>query len=293
MNGDMAPFRLPASSRHGGLTLRVADLNAALEFYTGVVGFRAENRSGEEALLRGRSEHETAIRLMGSPEARRRAPRSAGLFHAAFRYPGRRELATAVLRCVRKGYPLDGAADHLVSDAVYLRDPDGNGVELYTDRPKAEWPRHGEEIAMSTEPLDLDALLAEATETAPDESGTVELGHVHLQVTDLHRSEQFYGGILGFDVTQRTFPGALFLSAGGYHHHIGMNIWSSRRGTPADPAALGLVQFTVSTGDVRAVDALRLRLERANLPTEIRSDGLQRPILVVHDPDNIGVAITV
>ncbi len=284
-------FRMPAGAHAGDLALRVTDLAAATDFYGRLVGFRVGEESQGEARLLGRSEHETVLRLIAEPDARGRAPRSAGLFHAAFRYPDRRELASAVLRLARQGYPLDGAADHLVSDAIYLRDPGGNGVELYTDKPRSQWPRNGGEIAMGTEPLDVVGLLREGTDAQG--TGTVELGHVHLQVTDIPRSEQFYSGLLGFDVTQRTFPGALFLSAGGYHHHIGMNVWSTRRGRGLDPGALGLVEFTVRTGDARAVGQIRLRLEAANVPVELRGDDPLLPVLFVRDPDNIGITISV
>ncbi len=283
-------FRLPNGAHDAGMTLRVSNLARSADFYSRLVGLRVEDVSETDALLRGRSEHETTLRLIESPDAPSRAQKSAGLFHAAFRYPGRGELAGAVMRFVQERYPLDGAADHLVSDAIYLRDPDGNGVELYADRAPSEWPRKGGELVMSTEALDVEALLSEAK---PGQQGVVDLGHVHLQVTDLPRSEQFYCNLIGFDVTQRSFPGALFLSAGGYHHHVGLNIWSSRRGSAVDPGALGLIRFTVATGDRAAVEAVRRRLEQAGLPHAVQGDDQEHPALVVRDPDNIEVEIGV
>jgi catechol 2,3-dioxygenase len=148
------------------------------------------------------------------------------------------ELARVLLRLINNRYPLHGAADHLVSEAIYLSDPEGNGLELYSDRNPDDWPRQNGQIAMATDPLDFQDLLAQAKEN-PDpwqhiHSGT-DIGHVHLSVSDLHRSEGFYAGLLGLDITQRTYPGALFFSAGGYHHHVGTNIWESRTPPPLGP----------------------------------------------------------
>jgi len=199
------------------------------------------------------------------------------------------------MRFLKNGYPIGGAADHLVSDAIYLEDPDGNGVELYWDHPRATWPRHGDEIAMSTEPLDVQALLTEAAGPKGGEgdkvSERVEIGHVHLQVTDLARAEQFYHGMLGLDVTQRTFPGALFLSAGGYHHHVGLNTWSTRGGAPGDENSLGMISFEIRTGDQASLKLLRTRLEASKSIGESAKNRVSPTSLEVFDPDRIGVRV--
>ncbi len=271
---------MPAPAHIGGVHLRVGNLSGAKEFYTTIVGM--EEVPGEGGTLRARGGHDATVRLTESPDAPARGRRRAGLFHVAFRYPGRRELASALLRLIRTGYPIGGAADHRVSEAVYLEDPDGNGVELYCDRPRESWPWKGNEIEMTTEPLDLEALLEAARgETSAGSSGAgPEIGHVHLQVTDLARAGTFYHDVLGFSITQRSYPGALFLSAGGYHHHIGLNTWNTRGGSPADVSQRGLLSFSLRTGDPAAVRHLASRL---GLPAA--------DPLVVRDPDHITIEI--
>src|SRR5262249_17342915 len=154
------------------------------------------------------------------------------------------ELARALERVARAGWAFTGASDHLVSEALYLRDPEGNGIEIYRDRPRDEWRRVDGDIEMATLPLDLAGLMAEAPEDP--EAGMPagpRRGHVHLQVADLVAAEAFSHGVLGFDVTVRSSPGALFLSAGGYHHHVGLNTWAGE-GIPAPPpGARGLRSF--------------------------------------------------
>ena len=282
-------FRLPAHARISAIHIRVSDVRAAIDFYADLVGFRVIEKSKTSALLHSEREHISVIRLTQSSGAPSRTPRSAGLFHVAFRYPDRRELSHALRRFLHARYRITGAADHLVSDAIYLSDPDKNGVELYADQPKEAWPREFGEIAMGTEPLDVDALLAvsEGAKWSRSEKG-VEIGHVHLQVTDLARSEQFYSRLLGFDVTQRSLDGALFVSAGGYHHHVGMNIWATGRGAPADESSLGMVSFTVSAGSRDAFVALRNRLR--HLLNGSANDPSVKTLLV-RDPDRIGVEI--
>jgi catechol 2,3-dioxygenase len=289
-------YRLPPSAHVGGIHLRVSDLKRSTHFYGDLVGFRVIENSNAMATLGGAVDHNAVITLTESA-ARPRASRSAGLFHVAFRYAGRKELATALWRFLKHRYPIDGAADHLVSDAIYLEDPDGNGVELYCDHPRDTWARHGDQLAMSTEPLDVEALLAESSGADEGESdgekGRVEIGHVHLQVTDLVPSERFYHELLGFDVTQRTFPGALFLSAGGYHHHIGVNTWSTRGGGPADQESLGLISFMINIGDPDALRELRARIEvSGNIVNVSHSTSSTDPVTVL-DPDRIGIQLIV
>jgi catechol 2,3-dioxygenase len=159
------------------------------------------------------------------------------------------------------GWPLEGAADHGVSEALYLRDPEGNGIEVYRDRPDNEWPRQGERIAMVTGPLDLRALAEAAPGPAPLPAGT-RLGHIHLHVADLSASGGFYRERLGLQVTQSDYPGALFLSLGGYHHHVGLNTWTSRR---APEQATGLISFRWECEgeheEMRDPDGTRVRFE--------------------------------
>jgi len=183
------------------------------------------------------------------------APRdAAGLFHIAFLYPDRPALATGVRRVTERRHPLTGASDHGVSEAVYLSDPEDNGIELYADRSPKLWPHHGRDVAMFTAPLDLDSLLSDSNPTGYEYAAppALRIGHIHLRVSDLRRAELFYAQALGFETRQRDFPGALFMAREGYHHHIGANTWLSRR--PAPQGALGLSRFAVS---LPAEDAAR------------------------------------
>jgi catechol 2,3-dioxygenase len=199
---------------------------------------------------------------VSAPDALPRPPATAGLFHLAVLVPTRADLACALRRVWEAGWHLSGAADHLVSEALYLSDPEGNGIELYRDRPRDEWRYAGDELEMATLPLDLEDLLAEPTDGSdasvmPD--GTV-LGHVHLQVSDLPSARAFWVDALGLDVTVQSYPGALFTSAGGYHHHVGLNTWAGV-GVPRPPGgARGLEWFEVVVPDSDAASAARVRL---------------------------------
>ena len=189
---------------------------------------------------------EPLVVLHGDPAAPPRPARSTGLFHMAFLLPERLDLAHALLRLAERGWPLTGASDHLVSEALYLSDPDGIGIEIYRDRPREEWSVEDGQVRMATLPLDLDDVARAAQGPAPPRApeGT-RMGHVHLNVADLGTAEAFYAGELGFDVTARNYPGALFLAAGGYHHHIGANTWRGEGAPPPPPGAVGLRRFTI------------------------------------------------
>ncbi len=229
--------------------LAVGDLARSLDFYGDVLGFRIAHREdGSAALTAGGNT--PLITLTEVPGARPEPPRTTGLYHLAVLVPTRAALARSLRHVIERRYRLQGASDHLVSEALYLADPEGNGIELYADRPRDQWPRRGDRIAMATDPLDLDDLLDESGGGAEDrgqfalDPGT-RIGHVHLRVADLAAAEAFYSGLLGFDVMQRDYPGALFVAAGGYHHHIGMNTWGSAGAPPPPPGSAGLRDFTV------------------------------------------------
>ncbi len=231
-------FQMPAEAGLAGVDLRVRDRDAALRFYRDALGLQVE---AEDSVLYFRSEGGVFIlTLEVDPAAPRRPPRSVGLYHFALLLPDRAALAALLRRLLEFGWPLDGAGDHGVSEALYLRDPEGNGIELARDRPREEWPRAREGVVMVTEPVDIKGLLATSPTTAPLHPATL-LGHMHLSVNDLESGETFYGGALGLNVTQRSYPGALFLAAGDYHHHLGLNTWGSPR--PVPPGATGLLRY--------------------------------------------------
>ena len=230
------------------------------------------------------------IELHADPTAPERGRTEAGLFHTAIRVPSRDALADALHR-IHGDWRLDGASDHHVSEALYLTDPEGNGVEIYRDRERAAWPTDdGGRVGMVTEPLDLDELAS----AAGDERGAsatvpvgTDVGHVHLEVTSLRSARECYGDALGMNVRQET-GGALFLAAGEYHHHVGANVWN-RRSTPA--AGLGLDWFEVVVPDAGALAAVRERFDRADVATESVDGGEAE--LAVTDGDGIGLRVRV
>jgi catechol 2,3-dioxygenase len=236
---------IPPDTAIGKIRLRVADIDDLTTFYERVIGLRAVERDGEVARL-GPEGGEPLIELVSAPDAPPAPGFTTGLFHLAILVPDRAELARSLQRVAGTGWRLSGASDHLVSEALYLQDPEGNGIEIYRDRPRDQWNHDGGELRMATLPLDLDGVLGEVESGAQPANGTpaeTTMGHVHLQVADIPAAEGFYNGALGLDVMVRSYPGALFLSAGGYHHHLGLNTWQSQ-GAPAPPdGALGLDRY--------------------------------------------------
>jgi catechol 2,3-dioxygenase len=239
---------LPPDTHIGSVHLTVADLGAARSFYEQALGLHVIESSGQTLRL-GPEGGPVILELTGDPDAPRRPHGTTGLFHFAVLVPSRPDLGEALRRVVEAGWRFTGASDHLVSEALYLNDPEGNGIEIYRDRTREEWPRDDEGvIQMATLPLDLEGVLGEVdgSKHVPQlmPAGT-HIGHMHLQVAALPAAEDFYSGALGFDVTVRTYPGALFVSAGGYHHHIGLNTWESAGGSPPPEGSTGLRSFEV------------------------------------------------
>jgi catechol 2,3-dioxygenase len=250
----------PATSM-GPVRLTVAELERARDFYRDAIGL-AELPSANGALRLGAGD-QRVVELVGDPAAPPRPRGTSGLFHLAILVPSRADLARALQRVAEAGWRLSGASDHLVSEALYLSDPEGNGIEIYRDRPRDEWPVRDGLLQMDTLPLDLDGVLSELRRedaSAGMPSGT-RIGHVHLNVGDLAAAEAFYSGALGFDVTVRGYPGALFVSAGGYHHHLGVNTWAGEGAPPAPEGSRGLREFEIvlPTAESLAAEEERLR----------------------------------
>jgi catechol 2,3-dioxygenase len=197
--------------------------------------------------------------LRHDPAAPLASPRAAGLFHTAFLLPNRTDLAQWLLNAADQGVSLQGASDHLVSEAIYLADPEGNGIEVYWDRPSETWAWRDGMVEMSTLALDLNGLVS--TVKSRDWSGLPAgsvIGHVHLQVGALEPSDRFYADLLGFDVMTR-YPGATFLGSGGYHHHLGTNIWNSRGAPVRSEPTTGLADVEIVT-DAGTFETVRSRL---------------------------------
>jgi len=241
---------LPSDAHIGQVSLTVSDLDRSLLFYQDVLGFAESKRDGRSSFL-APQDGRVLIELHERKDAIARPRRSSGLFHFAILVPSRAALGRSLRRLADKRWPMSGAADHLVSEALYLNDPDGLGIEIYRDRPRDSWRVVDGELAMSTDPLDLQAIHDEPGADTPWrglESGTV-MGHVHLHVPHLDTAEAFYCGRIGFEPVVRRYPGALFVAAGGYHHHLGLNTWAGVGAPPPPQNAVGLRAFTIeSTG---------------------------------------------
>jgi catechol 2,3-dioxygenase len=245
----------------GRVTLTVLDLPAMTAFYQQALGLHP--LSGDGAGVRLGADDRVLLELRGDAAARRSGPREAGLFHTAFLMPSRAALARWLIHAAGTRVPLQGASDHLVSEAIYLADPEGNGIEVYADRPRSAWHRPDGSLRMATEALDLNALASAADGPwtgAPD--GTV-VGHVHLQVGDVPQAEAFYRDVLGLPVMAQ-YPGASFYGSGGYHHHIATNIWNSRGAEARSLPATGLTgleflaapaEYDTITGRLGGADA--------------------------------------
>lgn len=260
MVGEPAP--IDPALRIDSVRLAVGDLSRSADFYERVLGLPLVSRDGHEALL-GTDPKRPALALVQLAEPSPAPRGSTGLFHVAWLSPSRAALAGALRRVAHNRWPIDGAADHGVSEALYLSDPDGLGIELYADRHRARWerPPDGRGVKMVTLPLDIeDLLLAQtATDDTPTAAIGTGIGHVHLQVSDIPRAVTFYRDALGFE-EQAQLPSAAFLSAGGYHHHVGLNAWHSRGGQPAPDSAPGLRHVVFELTGEQAVDALERRL---------------------------------
>ncbi len=285
MTASSDKFDLRAAPlRIGTVTLRARDLPGVADFYQRILGLNLLGMEAERAVLGGGGE--PLLFLKGDPALAPPDPRQAGLFHTAFLLPSRADLARWLAHAARTGIRLQGASDHIVSEALYLADPEGNGIEVYADRPAAEWQTPPGTVRMATDPLDLDALRLSAGDTrwtGFPEGGCI--GHVHLRVGETGTADRFYSDILGLDIAAR-YPGASFYGSGGYHHQLAGNVWNSR-GAGARPAwTAGLAELTLITREPGCRDAILRRANKAGTTVTTTAHG---PVL--HDPWGTRVAL--
>jgi catechol 2,3-dioxygenase len=279
---DAAPPQLPATLRLGAVHLTVTDLDRSIAFYQDAIGLRQHHRENSTAAM-GVGEEDLLV-LTEEPGARR-AGRHAGLYHYALLFPTREELAHAALRLGATRTPIQGASDHGTHEAIYLPDPDGNGIELAADRPRERWPRTME-YAGGPHPLDLDGLLdaVDGEEPRSVAGPGLAIGHMHLHVGDLERGLGFYRDVLGFEQTAFIPGAAAFVAAGGYHHHLGFNVWRGEGVPPAPQGRVGLRHWTVVLEDQEQVAAVGERVRAAGKATEEHERGF-----LVRDPWEIAV----
>lgn len=284
---DMAQIDERILSAHlqmDAVSLRVGDLEGMSAYYSEALALtpiEERSRGAEVHRVLGRGTI-PFVRLIHTPDLPETSPREAGLFHTAFLFDDAASLAATVYQTAQHpASRFSGSSDHLVSEAFYFSDPEGNGIELYVDRPRDQWVRENGELKMATLFLDPNEYLRTHLDEAT--SGSVatspgRVGHVHLQVGDVRVAEQFYVDALGFEPTVAGYPGALFASAGGYHHHIAMNTWNSRGAGPR-AARLGLGDVAITLPAREDLDALTARLTGRGIA--FADDG---QAVVVHDP---------
>jgi catechol 2,3-dioxygenase len=270
--------------------LRVREIDSSIGFYRDLAGLEVAETDGGRASLRAPG-GQVVLMLDSNGVDAPADHRATGLFHTAIRYPDRLALAHALARIAGAGHRV-GAGDHGVSEALYLDDPDGNGVELYRDRPREEWPAPGpgERVRMYTHPVDLNGLLRESEAAGSTPSAAppgTQIGHVHLQVSDLDRTISFYVDGLGLDLMARLGDQAAFFSSNGYHHHVGANAWNSRGRGPAPPNHAGLERVVFHVGDPDELERVEVRLMGTEHPVKSDDDEL-----IVRDADDIELRLS-
>jgi catechol 2,3-dioxygenase len=294
----------------GSPVLRVRDIDKIVVFYETQLGLQVKRRHQDDygnavyelGFLHIDYPEDSLLQLHHDPNAKNASPHSAGLFHFAILVPNRESLASTYLALKNSGVYYDGFADHLVSESLYLRDPENNGIEIYRDRPARDWPRDSEgNIMMDTLPLNLQSIVAEMDRLESKNPVAfpigARIGHMHLKVTNLQRSIKFYHKILGFDITvDWTSMGAAFLSAGGYHHHVGMNTWHSMNGKVHSNDVLGLESFTITVPDnISSFNRIRSAIQSHHFSSSSEDKQKEQKFygnqLVVSDPDGIQIVI--
>jgi len=290
-------FSIHPATKVGPVALTVADLENQIAFYQGVLGFQLHQREGREAVL-GTGSREL-LQLVERPDFKRYRGVT-GLYHFAVLFPDRRELARAMARLFAMKH-LNYPTDHIMTKTTYLDDPEGNGIELYCESPEdGSWSmtsgdfvtrRADGSLSNGREPLDVKALFSHLEEDdrldvpVPDET---RVGHVHLHVQDVDEALDFYHGVIGFDVMGNAkLMHAAFISAGGYHHHVGLNTWQGEGAPPPPADALGLRYFVVELPDRSALDEVIARVDEAGIPANQTEDGL-----LLYDPSQNGVLLT-
>ena len=271
----MTPPIDPAT-RMGTVALIVADLNRSIAYYTDHIGLHVHRRDAGQAWLGAGGDD--LLQLTEQPGASPVRRGRTGLYHLALLLPNRRELARTLRHLADAQTPLGGMSDHGVSEALYLSDPDGHGIEIYRDRPRDEWPVHNGELVMTLDPIDVPNLLSEVTSGRVAWHGmdpATTMGHVHLHVNTLEAAERFYCDLIGFELMQRFTGQASFVSAGGYHHHLGLNIWAGRGAPPPPADAARLDWYEIRLPDGGALDAVTARLREAGVAVTPIIGGVQ------------------
>jgi catechol 2,3-dioxygenase len=287
-------MKIPNETKIQSVDLRIKNLDESLNFYSNLIGLKVIEQKDNTAYLSANGAYPYLIALHEDKSAIYRPQGTTGLFHTAIRFPNRMELAKVFMRLFEHKIKFQGFSDHLVSEAIYLADPDENGVELYADRPREEWQWNMGQIEMATLPLNLNVLTDELNKEKWNTSkwngahSETDIGHIHLNVSNLNKAQEVYSLLLGFNVTTSSYPGALFLSAGANHHHIGTNVWSSRNGKPMPDNSVGITQFTIHLPNAEYIKFIQQNAEESSMLAE-PFDGTSLSLL---DFDKIKIKVT-
>jgi len=285
----MRRYTIHPDTHLGPLHLTVSDLERAEDFYTKILGFKVFHRSPRTLWLTAAGTT-PLLAVTLSEHAAPRPPQALGLYHFAILVPTRLHLAYALHHLLEMHYPIQGVSDNLIHEAIYLADPDGNGIAIYADRPREEWPWQQRQLQVAANPLDLDFVLAELGQGKISWRGLdprIRIGHLHLHVSDLRQSEEFYRRALGFELTARAGASLVFLAAGTYHHHLGLNTLSgSHNGTSAAAEMAGLRYFTICLPSEDEMARLVAHLQQLKIPFQSLSGQIH-----LHDPNHNAVIV--
>jgi catechol 2,3-dioxygenase len=279
--------RIHKDTHIGNVTLKVKDLEKLVKFYIETIGLKVLTKSDSSAQLTADG-IKPLLTLEGNPKLEQRPVRSAGLYHLALLVPTRKDLANVLYHFIETNTRLAGASNHKFSEAIYLQDPENNGIEVYRDVSREHWVRdeRGKLPAVS-EPLDVHGLLEEADNEIwnglPEKT---VMGHVHLNVINIPEAEEFYVNVLGFEEQTKMDNHALFISAGGYHHHIALNIWNGPNAIPAPIDATGLLQYEILVPSAEVLEGLKQSLQLHNISFTSETDRI-----FVNDPAGNGIVI--
>ncbi len=279
--------KLPAETRMGRVALTVHDLERSLDYYAGRLGLRLLQKSAEQVIL---GAGQTPLLVLQRQPGARPARGVTGLYHFALLLPSRLELARTLRHLLDTNTPLAGASDHAVSEALYLTDPDGHGIEIYRDRPRTQWEYPGGALKLTVDPFDAAGVLAVMDATTPAWEGLhpdTVMGHVHLHVSHLPQAQAFYVDQLGFDLMARYGHQAAFVAAGGYHHHLGLNTWAGVGAPPPPANAARLLWYEMVMGGPADLQRLVARLTTAGHAVTPFEEGYH-----VHDPASNGILLT-
>jgi catechol 2,3-dioxygenase len=281
MKQKIMNFKLSPQITISDIELTIQNLDHATDFYTKVIGLKLQARTQNSADLG--IGNTTLIRLFENPQAQK-SRGTTGLYHFAILVPGRQILAKSLQNIIDTQTPVQGFADHGVSEAIYLPDSDGNGIEIYRDRPYQEWPFENGELQMVTDPLDMEGLLSELNGSnghGMQLPADTTIGHMHLHVRDIPEAVNFYRDVLGFELKQRYGSSAAFLASGNYHHHIGINTWAGVGAPPAPAGSVGLRSFTINLPTMNDLDALERNIRQTRNTITPTDNGFS-----LHDPSN-------